>query len=343
MASLFSDIATSGKPLLLNSASPWATTKEELSKLFNCSCTAAVTTRTCTLTGFEHDDAIHQRCYFDPCTNSVHANPPAGVPASTLNTLGYSPLALATYLSFIEDIVIAEHATSDPASFKPFIVSVTGSATEVSKCAMLISACSHKLNGYPIHMEVNLSCPNIAGKPPPAYSKESLAEYLQTLQETAQRLTSSVEFGIKTPPYTHAGQFQDIEDALLASAAGDRSKCPIAFVTATNTLGSCLVLDNPNKDERGLSPVLQSADGTGIGGMAGPSIHALSLGNVSRLRQLLDRHDELRAIAIIGVGGVADLQGYRRMKAAGATAVALATALGQQGVGVFEKIATGGG
>jgi dihydroorotate dehydrogenase (fumarate) len=344
MASLFGTTATSQKPLLLNSASPWATTKEELSDLFDCASTIAVTTRTSTLTGFKHDDAIHQRCFFDPCTNSVHEDPPAGIPASTLNTLGYSPLPLDTYLSFIEEIVnTRQHAISDQASPKPFIVSVTGSATEVSKCAALVSACSSKLNDYPIHMEINLSCPNIAGKPPPAYSKESLIEYLQALEATAQVMNRSIKCGIKTPPYTHAGQFQDIEDALLASAAGGHGKCPIAFVTATNTLGSCLVLGEQALGEHELSPVLQSADGTGIGGMAGPSIHALSLGNVARLRQLLDGHDQLRAIEIIGVGGVVDLQGYRRMRAAGAMAVALATALGQQGVGVFEKIASAEG
>lgn len=56
---------------------------------------------------------------------------------------------------------------------------------------------------------------------------------------------------------------------------------------------------------------------------------------------MLDAHDELGQIKIIGVGGVADGAGYRRMRSVGAYAVAVGTALGREGIGVFEKIAEG--
>lgn len=42
---------------------------------------------------------------------------------------------------------------------------------------------------------------------------------------------------------------------------------------------------------------------------------------------------------IIGVGGVEDYAGFARMRKVGAEAVAVATALGRYGVGVFEGIA----
>lgn len=113
--------------------------------------------------------------------------------------------------------------------------------------------------------------------------------------------------------------------------------CPLSFITATNTLGSCLVF-GPD----GTTPALRSATGEGIGGMAGSALHPLALGNVFTIRRMLNTNERLRYIALIGVGGVSDRGGYERMRSVGATAVGVGTALGREGVGVFEKIAGGG-
>ena len=51
-------------PPLLNSANPWATTKEDLQTLYDCPYTGAVTIRTGVLGGFAHDDTIHQYRFF---------------------------------------------------------------------------------------------------------------------------------------------------------------------------------------------------------------------------------------------------------------------------------------
>jgi dihydroorotate dehydrogenase (fumarate) len=55
---------------------------------------------------------------------------------------------------------------------------------------------------------------------------------------------------------------------------------------------------------------------------------------------MLDQVPELGHIQIIGVGGVRDGEGYRRMRTVGAYAVAVGTGLGKQGPGVFERIET---
>lgn len=52
-------------------------------------------------------------------------------------------------------------------------------------------------------------------------------------------------------------------------------------------------------------------------------------------------HEEIRKIAVIGTGGVRDAAGFKRMKAVGASAVGVGTALGKEGVSVFEKISSG--
>jgi len=91
------------------------------------------------------------------------------------------------------------------------------------------------------------------------------------------------------------------------------------------------------------TPVLNSANGSGIGGLAGEALHPLALGNVRTVRRMLDACEEesLRAIDIIGVGGVSDGEGFRRMRRVGAAVVGVGTALGREGVDVFRKISLG--
>ncbi|CAD0094869.1 unnamed protein product [Aureobasidium vineae] len=312
------------EPPLLNSANPWCSTREDLEALYACPHTGAVTTRTSLLLGFPHDDAIHQHAFFSTKSQTATTAPDYTItgkeyPAS-LNTLGYSPTPINTYLHWIAQIVAACPNTRP----KPFIVSVTGSPQEVAECYTRVAALAARISA-PLAVEVNLSCPNIANKPPPAYSGSALKEYINALENVPR----TVPLGFKTPPYTYAGQFKTLIDTLCASG-----KSPIDFITATNTLGSCLVL-------AGEQPLLASAAGTGIGGLAGEPLHPLALGNVATLRRLLDEHPELRDIDIIGVGGVSDAAGLSRMQAVGAKVVAVGTALGREGLPVFARILHG--
>lgn len=312
-------------PPLLNSANPWCSTREDLEALYACPYTGAVTTRTSLLLGFPHDPSIHKHAFFstqsqEATTATDYTISGKEYPAS-LNTLGYSPTPIDTYLQWIEHIVAASPNTKP----KPFIVSVTGSPQEVAECYARVAALAARISA-PLAVEANLSCPNIANKPPPAYSGSALKEYLDALE----KIPRTVPLGLKTPPYTYAGQFKTLVDTLRGNGT-----CTVDFITATNTLGSCLVLGNEGR------PLLPSAAGTGIGGLAGEPLHPLALGNVATLRQLLDEHPELRHIDIIGVGGVSDAAGLARMQAVGAKVVAVGTALGREGLPVFAKILHG--
>ncbi|KAF2172310.1 hypothetical protein M409DRAFT_63034 [Zasmidium cellare ATCC 36951] len=324
-------------PPLLNSACPWATTKEDLQALFDCESTGAVTIRTSLLDGFDHNPSIHQYAFFDASdhtpqpANSAHATPTSN--SGSLNTLGYSPILFSEYLSILIKVVQESSLPQQVQDSKPFIVSVTGSARAVAECYRKIQGTQAHLS-IPLCMEINLSCPNIPDKPPPAYSSSALAEYLHALAgidtTAGQR---RVAIGIKTPPYTYHDQYQSLIDALLA---GSSSKGPVDFITATNTLGSCLIL----QDSDG-KPALDSASGEGIGGMAGAPLHPLSLGNVRTIRSMLDQHEKLRDIDIIGVGGVCDKTSFDRMRSVGASVMGVGTALGREGVQVFGKITRG--
>lgn len=320
-------------PPLLNSANPWATTLEDLQALFDCPYTGAVTIRTSLLHGFEHNPEIHQHIFFSPFDQSLSTFDDGHVSSDyggSLNTLGYSPIPLIEYLAMLEKVVASSTLSDSRRTTKAFIISVTGSADAVCECYEEIQAWQSDLQN-PLCMEINLSCPNILDKPPPAYSGAALAEYLSELAKSetppGQR---RVAIGIKTPPYTYHGQFQTLIDALLASS---NPSCPIDFITATNTLGSSLVLADVNGQ-----PALNSASGAGIGGMAGTPLHPLALGNVSTIYTMLQKHDKLKGIDIIGVGGVSDQAGSQRMRSVGATVVGVGTALGREGIAVFGKI-----
>lgn len=348
-------------PPLLNSASPWATSRSELRALLLCPSTGAITTRTTTLNGFNHRPQRHRYVFFDPGSSRPHPGSSAGAPepvprppvydsdpVASLNSLGYSPFRLGVYLAMLSQL-----SAELPNIRKTVIISVTGSPAEVAKCYSNILTYSRMLP-YQLAMEINLSCPNIPNTPPPAYNAASLGRYLDALPEELM-----LPVGIKTPPYTYSGQFY----SLIAALRGlGRKPTPskLSFITTTNTLGSCLLLNPSNFDsdsdsgydsnsstsggghkntsyaaEAEASPALP---GDGIGGMAGPPLHPLALGNVASLRRLFDRDPNLTHLDIIGVGGVGDGDGYKRMRNVGAAAVGVATAFGQHGISVFGSI-----
>jgi dihydroorotate dehydrogenase (fumarate) len=261
----------------------------------------------------------------------------------SLNTLGYSPVPLSEYLSYIETL---SKALKGGQPRKPVIISVTGTIEDVVECLRQISLAQKNIS-MPLAMEINLSCPNIPDKPPPAYSGSHLTGYLSALktERLSQQARSegnipNIPIGIKVPPYTYTDQFSVLTTALLASATPDvesTAACPITFITATNTLGNSLLLRGSTSSD----PVLLSADGSGMGGLGGAPLHPLALGNVYMLKKNLSSHPQLSHIQIIGVGGVEDRDGYLRMLHVGASAVGVGTALGRKGIDVFREI-TGG-
>ncbi|EJU01783.1 FMN-linked oxidoreductase [Dacryopinax primogenitus] len=307
---------------VMNSACPWATDEKDLNALYNSPYTGGVTTRTATEYGFKEDTTIHQHAF---------------TPIASLNNYGYSPYPLSRYLIWIRSLL--QNSTSP----KPIIISITSSRP--SELAYMINSIQllRRELGDPsapnsrIGIELNTSCPNIADKPPPSYDARTLLFLLHPLVE-AVRKDPTLTVGIKLPPYVIPSQFTDVLNAIQSLQTEGEEQNPIAFLTCTNTLGGCLI----TADEVGMKRIegKEWALAGGYGGMGGSALHAASLGNVHRFSNLIDNHPSLpmRQIAIIGVGGVSDSAGVKRMQAAGATMVECATALGRFGVEVFEKM-----
>jgi dihydroorotate dehydrogenase (fumarate) len=345
-------------PPLINSSNPWATTYGDLKELYDCPYTGAVTIRTSLWRAFTQHPSTHQYTFFSSSKGQAIAKIDTTLAegrsevldgdTSSLNTLGYSPISFEEYVS----ILVRMSQSSELKSSKPFIVSVTGSAREVGSCTShLLQVLNEPDRMYPystgegsknlnMMMEINLSCPNIPDKSPPAYDGQSLSEYISAIEQVKREAPDhydlGLHIGIKTPPYTYHDQFATLISSLENSTSLPGG-CPISFITATNTLGSCLVLDSSNH------PALGSVNGTGIGGMAGDALHPIALGNVFTIRKMLDSSSQpsIQQIAVIGIGGVRDSAGYKRMRGVGAAVVGVGTALGRQGVSIFGQIAGG--
>lgn len=356
-------------PPLLNSASVWATDYAQLCALYDSPHTGAITTRTCVIAdeGFRHDERVHQVCFFP----EISAKGSGGV--SSLNTLGYSPLGLKRVLELARKIFRdsgekdsneGKAATGrEKTGKKLIIVSIAGSAGQLRECYAAVKDVAIR-EQMPLAVEVNLSCPNLVGKPPPGYDREELKVVLEALKNAkiemvtkgwergngessgemkSEEEESRVMLGLKLPPYTWRGQFETLVDAIANVNAFDRSDGSadvVNFLTSTNTLGSSLLLSPENDDQGRKKPRLNSEAGTGIGGLAGDTLHPLALGNVKTLRSMLDEKG-LERVGIIGVGGVGDRAGFERMRSVGADVVGVATALGREGVGIFGRILEG--
>ncbi|KAI1258616.1 FMN-linked oxidoreductase [Xylariaceae sp. FL1019] len=327
-------------PPLLNSANPWATTQEDLRQLYACPTTGAVTTRTALIDGFAHDDAVHRFTFFGAGQGSkVEAGEgeEEGEKNASINSLGYSPIALDGYLGFIKDIDGDDELAVGKK--KTIIVSVTGTPDEVAECYCRVAKLRFGGDGtkMALAVEINLSCPNIPGKPPPAYTLEAMWDYVVAVSEIVKVVDGQlrkekgdsgdyrIPWGLKTPPYTHDGQFALFAEMVWNLAREQGGACPLSFVTATNTLGSSVVFDEEGREDI-------------AGGLAGAPLHPLALGNVKKIRGLLDGRKGTEHVAVIGVGGVSDAEGYKRMRAVGATAVGVGTALGIRGMSIFQDI-----
>lgn len=298
---------------------------------------------------------------------------------STLNTYGYSPHPLSSYIKWVRELLNDElpfaFGESEAARSKPVIISITtGLPAELDDMLAEIQVLRNELRmsvgsegleksdpAALVAVELNTSCPNIPGKPPPGLSFASLTPLLDVLA-SAVRADPSLTIGLKLPPYPDASRAAEIIDHLskyVYSVKGEE-RSPFAYLACTNTLGSSLLLadqiapertqmaplplgtaasKSPARERTSLDPALPLV----LGGLGGALIHPLALGTVFAVSNVIASSTQtaIRSIGVIGIGGVLDAAGARRMRHAGASAVACATALGTKGVSVFEEIVEG--
>jgi dihydroorotate dehydrogenase (fumarate) len=138
-------------------------------------------------------------------------------------------------------------------------------------------------------VELNTSCPNIPGHPPPAYDIPTLTGLLQVLASSYQSDPTLI-IGLKLAPFVHRAQMENIVEA-ISGLTDEQGRNPIAFLTCTNTLGGCVMFADQAKQRAGdtkdqvgagnevtRNAGVKMALPTTFGGLAGEPIHFLSLG-----------------------------------------------------------------
>lgn len=268
---------------LMNAAGVWCMTREELAAVKD-SAAGTFVTKTATL----------------ECRSGNPEPRYQNVPLGSINSMGLPNHGLAYYLDYLLELQEAEPE-------KRFILSLVGmSPDETHKILKRVQDSNFK--GL---IELNLSCPNVPGKPQIAYDFEMTEKLLYTVFTYFTK-----PLGIKLPPYFDIVHFDQ--------AATIFNQFPLAFINCVNSIGNGLYIE----DE---SVVIKPKNG--FGGIGGEYIKPTALANVHAFYQRLRPN-----IQIVGTGGILTGRDAFEHIICGASMVQIGTTLQKEGIVAFERI-----
>jgi dihydroorotate dehydrogenase (fumarate) len=221
-------------------------------------------------------------------------------PLGSINSMGLPNEGYGYYLDYAKH---HDYAT------KPLFMSVAGLSLP-DNMAMLAAIRDAQI---PAIVELNLSCPNVPGKPQIAYDFEAMDRMLEAASQTY-----GSAFGVKMPPYFDIAHFDE--------AAAILNKYPlVAFVTCINSVGNALIIDVESE-----SVAIKPKDG--FGGIGGDYVLPTALANVNAF------YRRCPAKQVIGCGGVKSGNEVFMHFLAGASLVQVGTALQEEGCGIFARL-----
>ncbi|MDX2253224.1 MAG: dihydroorotate oxidase [Nitrospira sp.] len=222
-----------------------------------------------------------------------------GFPGGSINSMGLPNLGYKAYAELIPDL---------KRFGKPVIASVAGLCEDdFPIIAAVINAAQPDL------IEVNLSCPNIPGKPQIGYDPETSERVIKRV-----RSLITVPMGLKLPPY-----FDPAHHEAMGKVIGRHG---VDFLNMINSVGNGLVVD-PEREAVVIKPK------GGFGGLGGRIIKPVALANVRAFYKLFQGK-----IPIIGTGGVVDGMDAFEHVLCGASAVQIGTVLVEEGLGSFDRL-----
>lgn len=222
-----------------------------------------------------------------------------GFPGGSINSMGLPNLGYKAYAELIPDL---------KRFGKPVIASVAGLCEDdFPIIARVINAAQPDL------IEVNLSCPNIPGKPQIGYDPETSERVIKRV-----RSLITVPMGLKLPPY-----FDPAHHEVMGKVIGRHG---VDFLNMINSVGNGLVVD-PEREAVVIKPK------GGFGGLGGRIIKPVALANVRAFYKLFQGK-----IPIIGTGGVVDGMDAFEHVLCGASAVQIGTVLVEEGLGSFDRL-----
>lgn len=191
---------------------------------------------------------------------------------------------------------------------KPLIASIAGVASEEYK--KIVEA----FNSSNVDiLEINLSCPNVVGKPQIGYDFEMSEEIMNVVGDVSEK-----PWGVKLPPYFDFIHFEEMATIL--------NNTKISFIVSINSIGNALFIDW-NSEKVVIKPK------GGFGGLGGKYIKPTALANVRKFHELLNKK-----IKIVGVGGIYTGIDAFEFILSGATLLQLGTSFSQEGPPIFERI-----
>lgn len=221
----------------------------------------------------------------------------------SINSMGLPNLGLDYYLDYA-----IKHQTAHPD--QPFVMSVAsykGFDEYVSNMRQIQDSC------YTGLVELNLSCPNVPGKPQMAYDFEDTEKLLTEIFTFYTK-----PFGVKLPPYFDFMHFDKIATVL--------NQFDLKFVNCINSIGNGLYIS----EETDTVVIMPKG---GFGGIGGEYVKPTALANVRALRLRLKP-----SIEIIGTGGIITGQDAYEHLLCGAAMLQVGTQLQKEGLGVFDRL-----
>jgi dihydroorotate oxidase len=225
------------------------------------------------------------------------------VPLGSINSMGLPNQGIDYYLDYLLSL-----QESQPE--RTFFLSLVGMSPDETHTLLK----KVQNSGFKGITELNLSCPNVPGKPQIAYDFETTERILGEAFGYFDK-----PLGIKLPPYFDIVHFNQAAEVF--------NRHPLKFVNCVNSIGNGMYIE----DE---SVVIRPKNG--FGGIGGEYIKPTALANVHAFYQRLNP-----SIQIIGTGGVYTGRDAFEHILCGASMVQIGTALHQQGVEVFERVSLG--
>ncbi|WP_220750808.1 dihydroorotate oxidase [Apilactobacillus xinyiensis] len=272
--------------VLINASGVHCQTSSELDELLNDEYVAAPVTKSATLNS---RDGNPKPSYFEFKDGSI-------------NSMGLPNNGFEYYLNYVES-----HRNN-----KPIILSIA-SLSQKECIELLHKVQASDFNGI---TELNLSCPNVIGKPQVAYDFEATDKILSEVFSFFKK-----PLGIKLPPYFDLTHFDQIAAVL--------NQYPLSHVNSVNSIGNGLLVDLATE-----APVIKPKGG--FGGVGGHNILPTALANVRAFRLRLNQN-----IKIIGTGGVKTAEDVFAHILCGADLVSIGTELNKQGISLFKNLNDG--
>ena len=239
------------------------------------------------------------------CTLNERAGNPEpryfDVPLGSINSMGLPNRGFDYYLDYALNY--------EKQQTQPLFFSIAGmSAAENLEMLTMIEK-----SDFQGITELNLSCPNVPGKPQLAYDFEATEDLLQ---QVFARFTKPL--GIKLPPYFDLAHFDQMAEIL--------NLFPLTYVNSINSIGNGLYIDTQKE-----AVVIKPKEG--FGGLGGEYLKPTALANVRAFYTRLKPE-----IKIIGTGGIRNGQDAFEHLLCGATMLQIGTELHKEGPKIFDRI-----